>query len=447
MNNRTLHHVDLGNLFIFMALVLAPVIMLFPFLHTGQMAIVSDWAFHSARVQQIKQNLLAGHFLTFIGTNQFMQVGSANFLFYPTMFLYPWACLQILISNQIIAFYIYMLFIYWGTIGIAFYSMYKFSSSRLEAFTFALVYLIIPYHLYLSLVDYVLGEALAYMFFPLVLLGTWRLLFHYKWKTLAIALTLLGYTHIVSVIIALEIITLLTLIKFIIDKRVDFKAIRKYIFAGVITFILVAWELIPFLTDYHNLYQPAPGFRFVAPLGEMIQAALGNQATNNGGVGLLSIIAALLGWKACNSKVDWTIYLFGIFILLTTTTIMPWHFLLHTPLNIIQMPFRYNSFAGLFLSIILAKLISQLIVVHNYSKLTSLISVFILSEILFFGSVQIPLERNQNLNNNITYLQPKKILTIQLSIMVMIFLSLLHQKHIICNSIMELFMVKLTIGL
>lgn len=372
------------------------------------MAICSDWAFHSARVEQMTENIKAGHWLTFIGTNQFNHLGSASFLFYPTLFFYPWALLKIVIHSQVTAYFAFALLMYWTTLGVSYYSMYQFSKSKLQSVIFALAYLIVPYHLYLTLDNYVLGEALAYMFLPLVLLGTWRLLVQHRWKTLAVGLTLIGYCHIVSVIISIEMIAALTVIKFILDRKIDWQAVKQFCYAGVLTLALVAWELVPFVTDFHGLFQPTPGFSFAAPLGKVITTAVGNQAVNNGGVGLLAVITLAAGWKICRSKTDWVIYGMGALVFVMTTAFVPWHFIVRTPLATVQFPFRYNSFAGLFLMVIFSKGICQLMSSVKWSRLLKLSVVAASCLWLFFGSVQSQLERNQNIHGDVTVLKPKK---------------------------------------
>lgn len=400
------------NWLIATVLVITPMVMLFPFIHSGQMAICSDWAFHSARVEQITQNIRAGHWLTYIGTNQFNHLGSASFLFYPTLFLYPWALLKIAVSSQVTAYFLYVLLMYWTTLGVSYYSMYRFSKSKLRSLVFALLYLIVPYHLYLTLDNYVLGEALAYMFLPLVIVGTWALLVKHQWKTLAVGLALIGYCHIVSVVISLEVIAALVVIKIISDRRLDLTVLKQLMFAGATTLLLVAWELVPFLTDYHGLYQPASGFNFMTPLGEVLTSAVGNQAVNNGGAGLMSVIALAFGWKICRTKTDWVIYGVGAVIFVMTTALMPWHFFARTSLAVVQFPFRYNSYAGLFLMAILSKGITQWFMNLSQKRQLSQTLATVITVIgclgLFFGTVQKQLERNQNVHGDVTILQPKK---------------------------------------
>ena len=382
-------------------------IMIFPFWHTSQMAICSDWAFHSARVQQIYDNIKAGHWLTFIGTTQFEQVGSANFLFYPTLFLYPWALLKFVFA-PVQAYFVYVLLMYWTTVSIAYWSMYQFSKSKLRSLIFALLYLIVPYHLYLTLDNYVLGEALGFMFLPLVVLGTYQLLVKNQWKVLAVGMALVMYSHVVSALISCEVIAALAIVKFTIDRRIDWDAVINFIKAGCISLLLVLCELVPFLTDYNGINQPAPGFNLSVGLGQVIEQAANNQPTNNGGIGLVLLIVALFGWRVCQTKVDWTVYAFGVTITVMTTSFIPWHYIAQTPLATIQFPYRYNCYAALFLSIIGSKLIAQLIEQHHWSQTRSAGLLALCSLFLFFGTSQIDIERNQNIHGDVQFLTQKK---------------------------------------
>lgn len=398
---------SVSNWLIIGLLVVLPMIMIFPFWHTDQMAICSDWAFHSARVQQIYDNIKAGHWLTFIGTTQFERVGSANFLFYPTLFLYPWALLKFIFA-PVQAYFVYVLLMYWTTLGIAYWSMYQFSKSKLRSFVFALMYLTVPYHLYLTLDNYVLGEALGFMFLPLVVLGTYQLLVKNQWKVLAVGMTLVIYSHIVSTLISCEVITALVIVKFILDRKIDIKTIINLIKAGCVSLLLILWELIPFVTDYKGVNQPAPGFNLSVGFGQMIEQAANNQPTNNGGIGLVLLIVALFGWHACQTKLDWTTYAFGVIILVMTTSFIPWHYISQTPLATVQFPYRYNCYAALFLSIIGSKLIIQLIKQHHWSQTWSAGLLALCSLFLFFGASQTDIERNQNTHGDVQFLAQKK---------------------------------------
>ena len=154
------------NLLPIIVIIAFTVFMIMPFIMLGQLGVHSDWSFHSARVQQLFINLKRGSFFTFIGTDTFSKVGNANFIFYPTLFLYPWVLLKFVFS-PILAYLIYVWLIFVATGLIAYYSMLSFTKeNRRRSIFFSLIYLVAPYHIYLTLNNYVLGEAVAYTFLP-----------------------------------------------------------------------------------------------------------------------------------------------------------------------------------------------------------------------------------------------------------------------------------------
>ena len=70
-------------------------------IQSGKITTGTDWLFHVSRVEQIYQNLKQGSFFTFIATDVFNQSGVGTFLFYPDVFLYPWAFFRFFFkSNQ-----------------------------------------------------------------------------------------------------------------------------------------------------------------------------------------------------------------------------------------------------------------------------------------------------------------------------------------------------------
>ena len=76
------------------------IFMTYSKIKTGNIEVYSDWSFHGLRAEQIFLNLKRGNFLTFIATDAFQHTGVGNFLFYPTVFLYPWAVLRLFFQTS-----------------------------------------------------------------------------------------------------------------------------------------------------------------------------------------------------------------------------------------------------------------------------------------------------------------------------------------------------------
>lgn len=276
---------DYKEVLAIVGIIIFTAVMIIPFIMTGQLGVHSDWSFHSARVQQIYLNLKRGQFLTYIGTDTFSKVGNANFLFYPVIFLYPWAFLKFVFA-PITAYLIYIWLLFIATGLTAFFCMQSFSRGKtLQAFYFSIIYLIAPYHLYLTLTNYVLGEAIAYTFIPIVLLGMYNLLYKGKWVTLAIGMTLMAYSHYVSLFISVEVCLLISICYLIQNKSIELSQLFSLLKSIVLFMLLSFWQFVPLVTDYvgKGLASPKPGFWLMQNLGDFIAFAFSNSATNGGG--------------------------------------------------------------------------------------------------------------------------------------------------------------------
>ncbi|MDL2058275.1 6-pyruvoyl-tetrahydropterin synthase-related protein [Limosilactobacillus reuteri] len=388
-------------------IVVSTIVMIFPFLLIGQLGVHSDWSFHAARVQQIYLNLQRGHWITYIATDTFSKIGNANFLFYPSIFLYPWALLKFIFA-PVTAYLIYVWLLFLATGLIAFYSMQSFTNGKTrQSLLFAIIYLIAPYHLYLTLSNYVLGEAQAYTFIPLILLGMWNLLYKDKWVVLAVGMTLMAYSHYVSVFISAEVCVMILVCYLIQNKKIELRKLVNLMKAVCLFILLSAWQFIPLFTDYvhGNLMRPASGFMLMQSAGEFFTSAISNDALNQGGIGVLLLVTLLFGWHLVdkNSKYMW-VYLLGLAITWMITTAFPWQYFVKTPLSIIQFPYRYTSFAIAFLAIVLAKVLIQLEMPIINKNVTIGVILLIFGG-LYAGSIYSDLARNHNSEGNVAILE------------------------------------------
>lgn len=385
-------------------LLLFSIILILPFLKIEQIGVHSDWSFHAARVQQIYLNLKRGSLFTFIGTDTFHNIGNGNFLFYPTLFLYPWALLKFILK-PIEAYLTYVWLLFFVTLLISYFSMLSYNKrNNIQAIFFAIIYTIAPYHLYLTLQNYVLGEAQAYAFLPLVLLGIYKILYRNEYLTLAVSTSLIAYCHYVSLFITGEVLVAIVVIFFLVKKK-NFHYILFSLVKSVIIFVLLTlWQFIPLLTDcwHQNLYTPKGGFLVISSINDLITYSMKNQVANLGGLGILLILTAFFGWAWTKiDSIDYTIWLFGILSTLLITNVFPHTLFKNTIFNIIQFTYRYSDFAICFLSIVCAKGLAQ------YCKSSANIkalkfTAFILCFLLLYSSSIIPIfERNANYDNNI----------------------------------------------
>lgn len=339
-------------------LVIITAIMVIPFWIINQLGVHSDWSYHAARVQQIFLNIKHGSLITYIGTDTFSKVGNGNFLFYPVIFLYPWALLRFIVS-PVHAYVVYAWLLLLTTSIIAYYSMLAFTKNDKErSFYFALIYTFVPYHMYLTLSNYVIGEAQAYMFVPLIVVGMYQLIYQNKFLPLGIGMTLMAYSHYVSCVISIEVCAVILLFHVVSHRGIK-KSVVINIFKSMGIFILLSFgQFVLLLTDYlgKNLSKPASGFFLMQTAGDYFVSSLSNLATNQGGVGFALIVTAAIGWYWIrHDHLTGVVYTLAVLFTFMITSSFPWGYLEKTPLAIIQFPYRYTSFAAVFLAVILSK--------------------------------------------------------------------------------------------
>lgn len=338
------------------------IFMIYPKIKTGNIEVRSDWSFHGQRAEQIFLNLKRGNFLTFIATDAFQHTGVGNFLFYPNVFLYPWAVLR-LFFKPVTAFYCWYGLIMLMTFIIAYFSMKAFSKRRIAAMVFSLSYTLGSYHLCLSTA--VFGEFIAASFLPLAFWAFYEVLFrdNSKWPWLGIGMSLIIYSHVLSVFITSEIMFAIFIMKLIFDKvsKKRFLSLSK---AVGISVLLTLFITIPYLTDFigKNVTSAQPGIIIVNTLMNVLETSFNNSVSTSG-IGLVLILTAVFGsiWiLKSHSKTLTAIYVLGISLIIVSTGSFPWNVLSDTPLGMIQLTFRYLSYASMFLSVILGLSVNDL---------------------------------------------------------------------------------------
>ncbi|MFT8901465.1 hypothetical protein [Liquorilactobacillus nagelii] len=395
-------------IFVFAFITFVYTVVLF---RVGQLALTSDSSFHFSRVEEIYRNLSEHHLFTFIGSHTFNHTGVGNFLFYPAVFLYPWAFLKFWF-NPITAFIIWYGMFIFATLIVGYYSMLDFSKNKTRSFIFAIIYTIAPYHLHLGIYNYVLGEFIAYTFLPLVFLGAYHVFWKdvKKWPVLAIGISLLLYSHLLSVYLVCLTLVCLLVGKLIIQKSFKLERIIALGKSVILAVLLSSFILVPFITDFigQKIAVPQKGFSFLMTMQQLIDPSISNTISINRSVGLVVLLTAIVGWYFVKGNpVEISIYCIGVVFLLSATTIVPWSLFEHNKviLNIvgeIQFPYRFNSYSSLFLSATASLGMSQLIqkVSVNYLKKTVWVAFVLASFIGYYGSIQPVFDRIIAANHN-----------------------------------------------
>lgn len=375
----------------------------------GRLGIDSDGSFHFSRAEEIYRNLKEGSFFTFIATHTFHNSGAGSFLFYPSIFLYPWALLRF-IFDPLRAYYVWYGSFMFLTLSLSYYAMFNFSKRRIRAVIFAVFYTISVYHLYLGLKNYVIGEFIAYTFVPLAMYGFYEVVFGNakKWPVLGIGVALLLYSHLLSSVMAVAIMAMIfvvSLICGIFPNKDRWIALVKSV---VLAILLSAWVLYPFITDFlkSSLAAPGPGFNFQYTMQDLWVASLENGATNRG-IGIALIVAALIGWYFVKkNKQERILYGLGIAFMVLSTSLFPYSILQRIDklisLQVIQFPYRFTTYSSFFLAIVLSFIVTQLFDNKKYyQKVITLFGVLSVAGILYFNSVTFMIDRISNSDPNV----------------------------------------------
>lgn len=395
---------DLPVLFFFL---IVSVLIIFPFIHTGNLEITNDGVFHLQRINEIYTNLKNGHF-TSIATHTFSRIGLASFEFYPSVFLYPWAALKF-IFKPVTAFYVGWGILIFVTLTIAYFSMMRFSNKNLvRSVSFALIYGLSGKYL-TEFARFQIGEMIAYSFLPIVFLGFYEIVFNSNSKgtvTLAIGLALVAYSHVLTTYLCIMLMIILFVVA-LLRSFVDRTKLVLLIKSAILFMLLAVWQYVPFISNNFSKVIAPPGFSFwPVQASDIWSASWSNSISSDSSIGIILIIVLVFGWIVVNSNREKWIYALGVFICIITTSLFPWGYVAKTALIKLFIPLQF-SFRFLPLAVLFLSVTGSLMVEKIVKKSRLYIPVLM---IVIFGSyvnAVRPLMNNIQ-KNNIVFLSNKK---------------------------------------
>ncbi|MEO1772793.1 6-pyruvoyl-tetrahydropterin synthase-related protein [Candidatus Enterococcus ferrettii] len=280
--------------------------------------------------------------------------GSMINQFYPWLTIYPAYLFYKITGSMVWGYKIYCWFITLATLLISYYSMFKMKKSTNIALIFSAVYTFSAYRATDLFYRGSLGEAVAMTFFPMVLAGTYEIFIgnEKNWRLLTFGMTLIVYTHLLSVAMLAVLIAFFLIISFPFwtNKVKRLKALFK---ATGTTVLLSLAFIVPFLEQMTQLKLYTPkgvsleGFDYRRLLGNLIFNRI-----NGFSIGLfllLAIFMTIVGWKKLK-KPDIVIFIVGVLMFISTTRLLPWDKLSTTPLLTIQFVWRLNAIVTLLLA-------------------------------------------------------------------------------------------------
>lgn len=336
-----------------------------------------DMFFHYGRLFNLSADLTQGGLPVRLHGNMYHGFSYLSPVFYPEFFLYPFALLIRTGLSPIGCYKLLLLCINIATAGLTYYSFTRLFSSKTYGFVSAFLYTLSMYRIVNLYTRAAVGEVLATLFLPLLLLGMYRLFLgdSRKWHTAVLAFTALLQSHLISTELAIGFSLLFGLWN--IRRLREPKRLRHLILAAFSTLLLNLWFILPLLHhmgysvaafgDVRNLegYSVYPLQLFLPTGGSPTGDALGPTVIAGEmpySIGLSLILGCVLFLLILLQKKeeDFSIKLGkacllpGLLCLYASSSCFPWDILQRIgPLNRlagnIQFAFRFLPLASLFL--------------------------------------------------------------------------------------------------
>ncbi|WP_165006062.1 MULTISPECIES: hypothetical protein [unclassified Enterococcus] len=357
-----------------------------------------DTAFHINRALSLESI-----FSSPINFDTFRSYGMQVNNFYPWLTIYP-LFLLIKFTNLAIGYNLFLYAVTMITLFICHYVMFEISKRHFTSLVFAIIYTTSSFRSVEIFLRGALGELLAMSIIPLVLLGFIKLYDSKKesWIMLTMSMTLLIYTHVLSVAMTVVMIVLALILQFYRKKKMEISIVIKLIKAAVVTLLLSLAFIGPMLeqTLYQDLNRPYVDIlqKRAIYLGKQFLIGSIDSDLLSFGIGLvlfICIVILTINFKKLGFLSKFT-YSMGIISILLCTKIFPWFALQNTPLNIIQAPWRFMIFSTLFISFSGVLFISPWLekISHTKKRDTILILILAVSTLNYSSVVNMVKEMN-----------------------------------------------------
>lgn len=336
-----------------------------------------DLSYHLNRIENIVQGIRVGEFPVLIHAELLNGLGYANSLFYPEMFLYIPAVMVLLGISVMTSYKIFIWIITFFTFITMYVTTKKITKSKIISMISCILYTLSLYRFTDIYIRAAVGEILAFLFMPLVLYGIYDILYDRgdKWWILIVGIFGVVNSHIISLVMCLEIIGFLILInikKIFTNKNI----IKKLILTGVISILICSSVLFPLLEQLRGgnykiseiKENPGQSLQDLALTptqalkSELIFGWAASDSTNMDdlmtlGIGIILYILPLFllfskDKDESNKKVIIPLLILGVITIILTTKIFPWRYF--GIMSSIQYPWRFNLVATLVLSIVSA---------------------------------------------------------------------------------------------
>jgi len=334
--------------------------------------------FHLYRIEGIKDGILSGQFPVRIHPTHNNGYGYITASVYPELFLYFPAVLRIFGLSPVMAYNTFLFGVNVATALIMYYSAKGMSKSKYVGLIASIIYTLSTWRVMNLYYRAAIGEALAMVFFPLVIYGLYCLLKgdKKKWWVLALGCTGVYQSHVISTVFV--VITIIAAVLMFIKNFISDRRWLGFFKAGVLTVLLNLWYLVSFITYYFGLDMairhtkentefflnaifPTQLFNiFNTNFGysQLLDKGMRSDMSLSLGVGVTICLIIGIAYFIFRKKKEiknesfvFGIFAFGVLLLFMATTLFPWELLQQNKLinmfaGTVRMPWRFLSLAS-----------------------------------------------------------------------------------------------------
>lgn len=314
----------------------------------------SDIEFHLNRIIGVSN--IINHPINY---KVFNQIGMGVNYFYPWLTIFPAALLVKAMHSVVNGFLVFLFLLNVVSGIIAYYSLKSVYKNRFKATIFSTMFIFMTYRILDIYRRFDIGECLAMTFMLIVFSAVYQIIVDQKnsWIKLAIGMTLVLYSHLLSAIIVSIMCGLMLILNWKNVKSWKF-VIIQLCKSGITTFMLGLGFLLPYFQQMDLKINPP--FLGNLPSAALNASDLFNNSLNNTlgdnkqtvvSLGIVCLIFLVIGlFKKHETSVDKTFYLLGLFSVILSTKLFPWN-LFQKHFALLQFPWRFLEVASEFLLI------------------------------------------------------------------------------------------------
>lgn len=307
-----------------------------------------DVQFHAARLCNLADALRSGQFPARVGGFSYNGYGAATSVFYPDLFLYPWALM--LLGGCSLSFVLNAILLYCNiaTVALGYYAARRLGLLREGSAASAILYTLCAYRLTDAYVGYMQGELIAMAFVPPFIAALWETLFEdgRRWKELALWACAVFYAHVLTTLLCMVLAMAFFTVSLPSHLRKK-QGYREIAYALSIAIALCGRRIIPLLQLYAAGVNSAN-----AQFGFIGNTLSGRQLLDPAGrMGTASVVFAVIGMASlakerneATCRQHASFLLIGFLFVFAASDLFPWSYVLKLvgeQITILQFPWRF----------------------------------------------------------------------------------------------------------